>query len=268
MLEDELGTKLFYRNGRGVSLTPEGSQFLQATHQHIEAIEQAKQDIRARCREPSGSLRFGWTGAVSGPIGADIITAFARQFPRVELQTVGGSSDQLVELINDQRLDLAIVNSERRASESNSEHLMSTPLVCVAQRSDADDEQPETITFTDVVARPLLLHGRQHALRRAVELCARENGFHLSIAAQIDELMAVRNLVNEGIGSGILTLDLINKSDRKDFSIRRIVEPEINLYFCLIFPKLQRTPLTGPLSGIVRTVVQEAVRAGRICARL
>ncbi len=48
-LEDELGTPLFRRNPRGVSLLPAGELFLEHTRQILARIDAAVADLRAGC---------------------------------------------------------------------------------------------------------------------------------------------------------------------------------------------------------------------------
>ena len=268
LLEKELGVRLFCRNGRGVTLTSDGNRFFKATRVHVESLEQAKQEILANRQDPSGVLQLGWTGAISAPIGAEILTSFSRRFPHVELQTFGGSSDQIQELINENRIDLGVVNSERRETDAYHEYLMASPLMSVMIPNQNESTTVETIPFRDVAAHPLLLHSRQHALRRAVDRSAEANGIILDIAAQIDEITAVRRLVNSGAGSSILTLDLVDQKERQNFRIRRIVDPEIYLNFCIAYPKLQRNSLALELAETIRNVTREAIRSGKIDARL
>lgn len=258
LLEKGLATKLFYRHGRGVILTPAGLAFLNAIRPHLEGLERARKDLIDHGANPHGVVRLGWTGTISGPLGAQVVTRFKESFPKVELHTLGGSSSQILEWINDGRIDLGVMNSERPAHGSQQEHLMSAELFHICRASDGDAGS-QTIRFKDAASYPLLLHGRHHALRRAIDAEAKRNTIDLKVIAQIDEFMAVRQLIYEGGGATILPLALLGDTRRDPrLSIRRIVDPTIILYFCTLFPRSPKNYIVDELSKIIR---KETLRA-------
>ena len=83
-LEDELGSPLFDRLGRRVVLTDAGRNFLPFADQALAAMEQGQRAVQAGS-EPSGPLRIGAPESVLTYRLPQVLRAYRRRFPHVEL---------------------------------------------------------------------------------------------------------------------------------------------------------------------------------------
>jgi DNA-binding transcriptional LysR family regulator len=102
-LEDRLGVRLFHRSTRSVSLTPEGTMFLESCRRIFSEIENIELEFAQTKGAPRGKLR------VSLPMGGTLmipsINQFMSKFPEVELDL--DFTDFLVDIIHD-RFDVVI----------------------------------------------------------------------------------------------------------------------------------------------------------------
>src|SRR3954465_14304025 len=62
-LEDELGTRLFTRSARGVTLTAAGAAFLTHAEAAVREVERGASDARRVSRGELGTIRLGFTSA-------------------------------------------------------------------------------------------------------------------------------------------------------------------------------------------------------------
>src|SRR5271166_131749 len=83
-LEEELGVPLFDRLGRRVTLTDAGRNFLPFAEQALAAMEQGQRAVQTGA-EPSGPLRIGAPESVLTYRLPQVLRAFRRRFPHVEL---------------------------------------------------------------------------------------------------------------------------------------------------------------------------------------
>jgi len=203
-LESELGSELFTRTSRGMTLTPQGHRFLRSARKVIGSVADA---LRLHAVEAeaglSGVLSVGVTSLVAGYYLSEVFSQFRRSCPQVEVFVTEDSPQFLEHLLINGELDVAIMVSNN----------LTEPQAMVA----------ETLTRSQYrVWLP-----SNHALTAQEELtladCAREDQIVLD-ADRIDELMdrvwarhqlkprvilrtasleAVRSLVGAGAGIAI-----------------------------------------------------------------
>ncbi len=252
LLETELSARLFRRDGRGVSLTRDGQIFHDAIEPHVAGLDRAKEKFLAKRAGTDGAIRLGWTGTVSIPYGPKIIAAFTRAYPKVEMHARGGSSSQIIDWVANEAIDIGVMNSERPASGSFAENLGRAPLYLVTAPD--PKEKGETVTFARAAEYPMFVHSPQNALGRIVRAAARERGIGLDIYAEIDDFVAVRPIIAQGVGAAIVPMGLLVGADGLDLAVRRIVDPELWIYFHLAISKSgRRKPAVQLLADAIRS---------------
>lgn len=107
-LERELGTSLFFRDGRGVRVSPAGQIFLEYATRILSLTEEARRAI-APSNAPSGPLRIGAIESSATGRLPQLLAKHHAQYPQVSLELSTGTWAQLLEDIRQHRLDAAIV---------------------------------------------------------------------------------------------------------------------------------------------------------------
>ncbi len=85
-LEQDIGFKLFERHARGVSLTPAGETFLEKARAAVAAEESVAQAAEALARAAHGSIEVGYLGLPPAMTNPDLVDAFSRAHPNIELE--------------------------------------------------------------------------------------------------------------------------------------------------------------------------------------
>ncbi|QEI06770.1 LysR family transcriptional regulator [Pigmentiphaga aceris] len=96
-LEEKLGVRLFHRSTRSVTLTAEGTLFLERSRRILAEIEAAELELSQASGAPRGRLRlsFPLVSSLMLPVLAD----FMRAYPEIELDL--DFSDRLVDVIEE-----------------------------------------------------------------------------------------------------------------------------------------------------------------------
>ena len=117
-LEERLGVRLFHRSTRSITLTAEGTVFLERCRRILGEIEAAELELSNSKAAPSGRLRVSLpqVGGLLNPV----LAGFARQYPQVALDL--DFSDRRVDLI-EEGFDAVV-----RAGDSDDSRLMSRQL--------------------------------------------------------------------------------------------------------------------------------------------
>lgn len=117
-LEAKLGVRLFHRSTRSITLTAEGTLFLERSRRILAEIEAAEQELSETRQLPQGKLRISLP-LVSGLV-MPALTAFMHRYPAIELDV--DFSDRLVDVI-EEGFDVVM-----RTGEPTDSRLMSRPL--------------------------------------------------------------------------------------------------------------------------------------------
>jgi DNA-binding transcriptional LysR family regulator len=150
-LEEELGVRLFHRSTRAITLTSEGSLFLDRCHRIFAEYEVAKRELTQAAGKPQGKLRLGLP-----QLGMRLmphLIAFQQAYPEVELELE--FSDRLVNVIEEG------FDAVMRIGEVEDSRLMMRKLNGYSHRLVAS---PEYLSLRSVPSRPSELSG--HACLR------------------------------------------------------------------------------------------------------
>lgn len=127
-LESILGQPVFERHGRGVSLSDTGRQLLPVARDVKERLDTLLQEISLNA--VTGKLRLGIPDDHGKAKLTEIIAAFTRQHPKVELEVTCASSTGFPDALAKRSLDLAIYEVENPAQ--NEEVLFEDPTSWVS----------------------------------------------------------------------------------------------------------------------------------------
>jgi LysR family transcriptional regulator, hydrogen peroxide-inducible genes activator len=107
-LEGELGTRLFDRLGRTVSVTQLGAAFLPRAEAIVRQVADAKLEIQEMAGAERGRLVIGAIPTIAPYFLPSCLASFARMFPRVQISVVEGVTSELLNLLHEGTVDLAL----------------------------------------------------------------------------------------------------------------------------------------------------------------
>ncbi|HHW1978907.1 TPA: LysR family transcriptional regulator NmoR [Pseudomonas aeruginosa] len=106
-LEEDLGVELFLRDGKRMSLTERGSEFLAYAEQLLALADEARQSMHPA--EPGGRLRLGSMESTAASRLPALLASYHKACPRVALEVSTGTSRALFDGVRARRLDFALV---------------------------------------------------------------------------------------------------------------------------------------------------------------
>mgnify|MGYP000947186852 CR=1 FL=1 len=138
-LEEILDRALFQRDGRGVQLSPDGEALLGYARRLLKLHDEA---LAALTRpDLSGLVRIGTPDDYVDRFLPEILSRFARAFPRVQVEVLCEPSVNLRRLLAEERLDLALITCTPGAETG--EVLRREPVVwATAERHLAHENEP------------------------------------------------------------------------------------------------------------------------------
>ncbi|WP_438391814.1 LysR family transcriptional regulator [Caballeronia sp. DA-9] len=232
-LEVELRHTLLERNGRGVTLTPPGERMFEHAKGILQQVQRASQDLDALHGALGGHFAIGITPSFARVATHELVRGFRTSFPGATISVAQGLSTHLVEWLMMGRIDVAVLYDTFDTPLIDKRTIFIEELFLIGTYSDntfleAARQPTTTITLREIISYPLVIPGRMHAIRRMVEAAAVEQDVRLRIELEVDAVASILDLVNEGIGYAVLSLNA-TASDvlKRPFQVIRITEPTL-----------------------------------------
>ncbi len=107
-LETDLGCRLFERVGKRMVLNQAGDQLLLAIREPLAALESAAEGVKRLGNWGQTRLRIGASSAACQHILPSVIRELKKTHPSLELHLSSGDTTQLLELVRETKVDLAL----------------------------------------------------------------------------------------------------------------------------------------------------------------
>ena len=249
-LERELDAVLFIRSGRGMRLSEAGRAFLPYAERTLDAAGAGKRLLAELARGESGHLALGAAPAVSTYVLPRILTRFRRTHPKVGLAVRTGHSEEVLELVLREQVQIGLGRSLRHPD------VMSIPLyedelvlVVDPEHPFADEGPIGTEQISDV---QLILFDRTSSYHRLTNEFFRGAGAVPRAVMELDNIDAAKKMVEQGLGVALLphtavageleagSLKAVTLADAP--SLRREI---------VIFRRRDAGPASGALDGLL-----------------
>lgn len=251
-LEHELRTSLFYRHGRGVSLTQPGRKLYEVVRHLLGALAEIKEEIQDQSERLTGTVTLGLPPSICATLGAPLARRFHENYPDATLRIHEVFSGTLLEWVEGGRLDLAVLYDARRGRSMLSSPLLVENLMLIrSSRRDAGAEGDGPVPLDVIGTETLVLPGPENGLRRVVDAAARRADLDLRVEMEIDSVTAIKQLVEEGIGSTILPFGAVHREVMQGRLTAREIESK-DMHAMLV----TATPLHQPVSKATRALLR------------
>jgi DNA-binding transcriptional LysR family regulator len=156
-LEAEVGTALFARQGRGVTLTPAGETFQPYAERALDVLRQAHEAARAASGGQRGFVSMAVTVTSGAYLFAPALVAFQREHPRVEVRVRSVHSWDAPGVVLDGLAHLALISGPSVHPKIDSVATFRARLVLVAARQHALARQAAPAPVAQLAREPVLV---------------------------------------------------------------------------------------------------------------
>ncbi|MDO5547189.1 MAG: LysR family transcriptional regulator [Eubacteriales bacterium] len=109
LLEDELGTTLFLRGSRPLSLTDEGFLLRRRAEEILELVEKTETEVSSHEEQVEGIVSIGCGELTSVRLLTDLIADFSQQYPRVSFDVYTATADQIKRRMDNGLTDVGLL---------------------------------------------------------------------------------------------------------------------------------------------------------------
>jgi LysR family transcriptional regulator, low CO2-responsive transcriptional regulator len=201
LLENQYGVELFHRVGRGVQLTETGNRLLALTGPLAGIENDAVHLLR-----DAGDLRTGLltVGAVGPYQVTDMLAAFSRQYPAMEVQVRFGNSETVLRELLEFRTDVAVL-----AHGTHDARLHAIPFsrarVVVFMPAGHRWAGRKSIRIEQLEGERMIVREEGSTTRKAVAAALARAGVKPRTVMELASREAIREAVAKGIGIGTVS---------------------------------------------------------------
>ncbi len=205
-LEDEIGTTLFKRSPRGITLTAAGDRLLQGARKILEAFEETIEETRCCGRGQNQRIVIGYTN--SGGFNHFVpqaIRAFREDFPEISVALEESCSAELMNALRMRQVDIAFVRTPLRPSPGLSVRpLIDERMVAAVPKNHwlAANERSGSTPLKALSEETFILYRRPvgPGLYDVIIDACSSAGFAPRIGQEVPRIVGALNLVAAGLG--------------------------------------------------------------------
>jgi DNA-binding transcriptional LysR family regulator len=213
-LEEELGSPLFDRLGRRVTLTDAGRNFLPFAEQALAAMEQGQRAVQTGA-EPSGPLKVGIPESILTYRLPQVLRIFHRRFPHVELIFRPQWDDVLPVMLETGKLDMAVCMIEASPNAAiKSIRLRGERIFLLAHPSHSLAGQ-RTVKPADLAGQSLLLTEGGCGYRLKLDRVMAMQNVRPGHITEFSSVEAIKQCVAAGMGLGLLPAIVVARELRQ-----------------------------------------------------
>lgn len=202
-LEEQLGSRLLYRDSRGVSLAPAGHTLLRHAHLVLRQIEHIKSEFSEYGADSVGHIRiFANTTAVTEFL-PEILAGFLAARPQVSVDLQERLTRAIVRGVREGAADLGIVAGPIPTSGLQALHFSTDRLVVVTPKRHILARR-QRVAFAETVAFEHIGLHEGSTLQTFVRDQAEQHGTALSLRIQVRSFEAMCRMIEAGVGIGVL----------------------------------------------------------------
>lgn len=203
-LESAVGVALFVRRqGKGLSLTAAGEELLPPARRALHSAEEFDVQAKSLQGDNSGVLRLGCFETITPAYLPRLAVTFQRYFPDVDVQVLEATQKELIDALNDGRIELAITYDHELPS-SFSTTLVAEPVPHVLVSSDHPRAKDPEVSLRQFRDESFVMIDNSPA-RELIQEHFAVAGFPPKILHSSSNFDHVRAIVHENMGYSMLS---------------------------------------------------------------
>ena len=249
-LEAELGTDLFSRTSRSVTVTEAGEAVAARARGVIDQVDGLRHEVDELRGLVRGELGVGATlpaGQIDVP---GVLVRFSEAYPGIEVELQEGTAAEMMSYLLDSRIDAAFsLLANEPPPEVAVERLGEEEIVAAFPAGKGPDR--ERVTAAELARQPMITPRMGSAIKQAVDEFSARAGKTLDVSLESGDPFLLRCLVSAGFGAAILP-ESLTRREGPPIDVRGL-RPAVRLPATLIWHgRRHQTPAARAFIDFIR----------------
>ena len=249
-LEDELGgIRLFEKVGRNIRLTEEGRYYQEKVDAALRELHTASATLRESKVSAPVVIRMGVISGTLGGTAARLIAEYTKTNDRIRFRLTESSAEDLMDLVRQEKLDMAIVDTTDRDRSLHFRKLCQrnfwAALPAHHPMTEYDTLLPQQLSREPQVA----FH---YDIENSFGQWASGISSEEQILCTVNTAQAALDLVAAGVGIAVIPGDCL--PNREDVTCLPIKNWHQALYMCILYDKWLEPPVWDFVEKLVKAI--------------
>lgn len=214
-IEKEFQVEIFSKNGKNIKMTPAGDYLVEYSKRVLIDLRRTKEFLLNMENELTGSLKIGVNSHFGLYNLPSILKSYMKMFPRVQLNVDTGFSTEIMDLLLDGQIDVAIVRGDYNWPEQK--YLLSEETVCIIANEPIVLEKLPQMPMINRKEPKVLLKYKTipyNPYDQSIEYWWNERFMEPPLLTmQVDSYETCREMVKKGLGYAIIPSVFLKQSD-------------------------------------------------------
>jgi LysR family cys regulon transcriptional activator len=217
-LEAELGVQLFTRKGKSLAaITPAGRDVIGRARKILREVDNIRSLASDLTAEQEGTLSIATTHTQARYVLPEVIRAFREVYPRVDLDLHQGTSEQIAELINTNKVDFAIATGSQHLFP----HLTLLPIyrwhrIALVPRDHPLAQQNKPLNLKTLAEHPLVTYVFSLTGESSFKRAFHDEGLEPRVVFTARDADIIKTYVRMGLGVGVIAAMAFECQDQED----------------------------------------------------
>ncbi len=232
LLEQELGTVLFERGIRNITLTDAGELLYERAKMILDMVSATRMEIDSLGNGLRGTLRFGLISSANTMRTAKQLTEFKENYPGISFHIYEGNTFQLLNSLKVNQIDMALIRTPFPVAGLKIKRFDSGGFALTGKRGDLDrisDNSSDMLSVEQLKELPLIIYRRWEQEIRAV---FEKHRIALNPVCVTDNTWTGIQMVRAGMGMALLPQNYVE--DMPDLESRFLNVPELKTDLALV----------------------------------
>ncbi len=256
-LEAEIGTTLFDRSARRVSLTEAGRAFLLDARAILERADSAIARARRIGRGDEGRLRVGFASSAAYDLLPRMVRRFRERYPDVELELTELLGPEQTQALHERRIDVGLAVQPEPSDEVVLDKVAQLRLIVALPEAHRLTARTK-VELKDLDGEPFMRFPRTagSGFVRFVDRLFQDAGVTPRPAQATEELQTALGLVAAGLGFTLVP-ESVRSLTREGLVFRELTEPAAKVWLGIASRQDERSPLVPHFLAVAHEAAAE-----------
>ena len=213
LLEDQLETKLFYRESNGLKLTNDGKQLFHYIEKSYNYIIAGEKTIKENNNISVGTIVIGAPAHIASFYLLEFIEEYQKKFPKVFFRIINGSTSELLSGLKNHIIDFVIDSSPINTENNDIKIIpLSEYATCFITTKNNKESNLEK--------QKLIMPYKRSTIRKNLEKELEKHDIKLNVVLEVETTDLIISSVKNEIGTGYV----VKKAVKDELEENKLVE--------------------------------------------